>query len=198
MATTKTTSEPVTDERDTRQRTKRPIATYDHLLKRKPTEIRELIPLDSDAVSTYEDTFAQQRMVELTGTDEEKVRLRRRVEAAKARLDETSVEVVFRSIGDKAYERLRLQYPPTEEQVAEAKAKLGAMGAYAVEFDRDSFAPALIAASAIEPKMSMVEVEALRDSWSRGEFEALFQAALRANTSRLTVDWGEGSSGMPG
>lgn len=112
---------------------------------------------------------------------------------AQAVKDDAVVAVRFRSVGRHAWDDLIRAHPPTEEQVAEAKAG----GMVELNFNSDTFPPAAVAASLVEPKMTADEVAELWDSpdWNQAELGILFAAALEVNNSRRTLDLGKGSGG---
>ena len=117
------------------------------------------------------------------------------LEALRARAveEDAVVSVRFRSIGRHAWDDLIRAHPPTDEQIAEAKAA----GMGELNFNSETFPPAVVAASLEEPAMSVDEVAALWDSpdWNQAELGVLFQAALEVNNSRHTLDLGKGSGG---
>lgn len=117
------------------------------------------------------------------------------LEALRARgvNEDAVVAVRFRSIGRHAWDDLIRTHAPTEEQVAEAKAA----GMAELNFNSETFPPAVVAASLDEPKLSADEVAALWESpeWNQAELGILFAAALEVNNSRHTLDLGKGSGG---
>lgn len=112
---------------------------------------------------------------------------------ARAVEEDAVVSVRFRSIGRHAWDDLIRQHPPTDAQVAEAKAA----GMGELNFNSDSFPPAVVAASLDEPRMTVDEVAELWDSpdWNQAELGVLFAAALEVNNSRHTLDLGKDSAG---
>lgn len=114
---------------------------------------------------------------------------------AQAVKDDAVVTVRFRSIGRHAWDDLIRQHPPTDAQVAEAKAS----GMGDLNFNSETFPPAVVAASLDEPKLTVEEVAAIWDSpdWNQAELGILFAAALEVNNSRHTLDLGKGSGGTP-
>lgn len=117
------------------------------------------------------------------------------LEALRARAvkEDAVVTVRFRSIGRHAWDDLIRSHPPTDQQIAEAKAS----GMGDLNFNSDTFPPAVVAASLDEPKMTVDEVAAIWDSpeWNQAELGILFAAALEVNNSRHTLDLGKDSSG---
>lgn len=117
------------------------------------------------------------------------------LEALRARAvnEDAVVAVRFRSIGRHAWDDLIRTHAPTEEQVTEAKAA----GMTELNFNSETFPPAVVAASLDEPKLSADEVAAIWESpeWNQAELGILFAAALEVNNSRHTLDLGKGSGG---
>lgn len=104
----------------------------------------------------------------------------------RAEMDEFVVDLVFRSIGRKPYERLLDSCPPDPKEVEAAKkAKEQPPG-----YDSEAFIPALIAASCVEPVMTVEDVEALAESegFNVAEMTGMFMTALEVNTARRVVD----------
>lgn len=87
----------------------------------------------------------------------------------------------YRAISGKAYDRLVADHPPTAQQQAEANG--------AAAFNLDTFAPALIAAVSLEPKLTYEQAERLwsSDDWSGGETSSLFFNAQRVCNSGIDV-----------
>lgn len=89
--------------------------------------------------------------------------------------------ILFTALGSKAYDDLIAEHPPTKDQKSD-----GAV------WNPDTFAPALVSACSVEPKIdndSAVEVFA-SESWSRGELSDLFMAVVRLNAEGLDVPFG--------
>lgn len=92
------------------------------------------------------------------------------------------VTLKYQAIGMRAYDRLVSKHPPKPEQRAEG-----------ASFDIDSFAPALIAASSVEPEISTAEAKQIWDSedWSRGDVMVLFRNAVELNNRGLDIPFSE-------
>jgi len=106
--------------------------------------------------------------------------------------EDAIVEFTFRSIGRAAYDALANAHQPTALQRAQAKA----LGMGEIMWNTETFPPALVAASLVEPKLSAEEVESIwrDDNWNQAELNALLQAAVEVNGTRRTVELGKGSS----
>lgn len=92
--------------------------------------------------------------------------------------DQTEVTLKFQAIGQKEYDKLVSKHPPTPEQRVEG-----------ASFNIDTFAPALIAACAVEPEMTAADAKELWDSpdWSRGDVMVLFRNAVDLNNRGLDI-----------
>lgn len=96
--------------------------------------------------------------------------------------EQVEVELKFRAIGLREYDKLVSKYPAKPDQVAEG-----------ATFNMETFAPALIAACAVEPEMEYEDAKALWDSpdWSRGDLMVLFRQAVDLNNRGLDIPFNE-------
>jgi hypothetical protein len=121
---------------------------------------------------------------------------------------ECSIKFVFQSIGRKNMEKLVLAHPPTEEQLADVeKAKQEAIDGgntdiaadMSVQWNYETFTPALVARSMVQPLRWSEEndQEILdwldEDGWNTAEIGELFSAALQANNSSSVLQMGKES-----
>lgn len=92
--------------------------------------------------------------------------------------NDVTLQLRFRAISSKQYDDLVGKHEPTTKQKAD-----GAV------YNIDTFAPALIAAVSLEPKLSVEDAEAIynSDEWSGGEIGGLFLSALRLCNAGLDV-----------
>lgn len=88
------------------------------------------------------------------------------------------VELLFRAISQKEYDRLVEKCPPTA-----ADKKAGA------NYDIDKFAPLLISSVSADPEMSLEEAKEIweSDNWNRGELMNLFMSAVAVCTQGLDI-----------
>lgn len=178
-------------------------ATADHLKKKRPATKTVEVVLDPTLAVELRDAerardLAQVRLDARPGDHDLQSAVwaaGEAVDVLRARADEEDavVAVRFRSIGRLAWDELIRDHPPTDEQVAEAKSA----GLGDLNFNSDTFPPAVVAASLDDPKMTAEEVAELWDSpdWNQAELELLFIAALEVNNSRHTLDLGKDSGG---
>lgn len=178
-------------------------ATADHLKKKRPATKTVEVVLDPALAVELRDAEAAHAEAERAlavrpaDTDLQAAAwaAAEEVEVLRARaVDEDAVVAVrFRSIGRVAWDDLLDRHPPTDEQTAEAKkAGLGALN-----FNSDTYPPAVVAASLDDPKLTAAEVLDMWDSpdWNGAELQVLFAAALEVNSARHTLDVGKGSAG---
>jgi len=92
------------------------------------------------------------------------------------------VTLKYQAIGMREYDRLVSKHPPKPDQRAEGSS-----------FDIDTFAPALIAACAVEPEISPSQAKQLWDSeeWSRGDVMVLFRQAVELNNRGLDIPFSD-------
>lgn len=93
---------------------------------------------------------------------------KRRTKDVTVDLGGETITLKFQAISGTEMDKLRAKHPPTAKQRAEG---LGV--------NTDSFAPALVAACSLEPKMSEDDVREIwaSDYWGAGELNTLFNAA---------------------
>lgn len=120
----------------------RPVATLDHLKKKKRAK---------ETFSVYL-------------TDDEG--------------DNVEVTLTFQAIGAQEYDKLVGKHPPTSEQRVDG-----------ASFNIDSFGPALIAKSCLEPEMTEADAKELWGSpeWSRGDLMDLFRKAVDLNNRGVNI-----------
>jgi hypothetical protein len=105
-----------------------------------------------------------------------------------------SFKFVFQSIGPKKYDKLQDEHPLSEEN--RKKLEERGLDPNMIPFDANQFAPALVAVSCIEPKMTLEfvkdEIQNCEDgSWSTGEFGQLYNAAIKANVRIRNINLGK-------
>lgn len=100
----------------------------------------------------------------------------KRLQEVEAQAEGSRVRFTLEAITHRAYQALRADHPPTNEQI-EAAARRG--GSEEPAFDPDAFAPALVEAQLIEPKPETPEeFAAFWDDLSDGQLGQLWQAAI--------------------
>lgn len=177
----------------------RPL-TYDHLKKRKKPVVRNVpIVLDSELADEFEAARDEvERISRRLATREDDKGLisdladaEDRLEALIAENEDNIVIFKLRSIGRQPLEDLIAEHGPTVDQVKAAKKK----GEDEPHFNEDTYPPALVHASLIEPALELEDVIDMFDSdeWNHAELSELFMAALIVNQERRTLDLKKGS-----
>lgn len=85
----------------------------------------------------------------------------------------------FQSVGDKTWSDLLAEHPAPE----------GSDG----KWDPQTYPAALVAASSVEPKMSVEDVERLFDAFNMSQRNTLFSAAWSANQRGVDIPFSQGS-----
>lgn len=93
-----------------------------------------------------------------------------------------SLELKFQAVSAKEYDDLVSAHPPKPKDKANGAA-----------FNLDTFAPALISAVAVEPRLSVEEAAEIYNSpeWSGGEISTLFYNAQRVCNAGLDVPFND-------
>lgn len=166
-------------------------ATLDRLrAKQRPQRVVE-IHLDPDVLAD---------VARLEALDKPTPAEKRELTSAREQVEGSTVEMLLRAVGRKRYDDLLLAHPPTTQQEEEHAKRFADVEGFVSPppYDPDTFAPALIAATCVEPKLSESEVAELLDEWTSGEVVKLWTAALEVNTQSQLVSLGKGSSGTHG
>lgn len=186
-------------------------------LGKMPREKQITVPLDDTAVETLHTAHAalvaatarvdagrarrvnQLRAADLTAEqahleatidaqiDTELDPLRAALSAAEQAVKDTSRGFTFRAIGRAAYQALLEAHPAHDEDHEDVRSQgIGQKAAYHAE----TFAPALVQASAVDPPLADEDVAAIfsGDSWNHSEVAQLFMAALEVNTQRRVIE----------
>ena len=92
--------------------------------------------------------------------------------------EEVTVTMTLQSIGQVAYNKLVEEHPPTREQQQRGQV-----------FNIDTFAPALVAACSLRPKLTVEQTTELQDdeNWSGGEFGDLYGRCMAICNAGLDI-----------
>lgn len=131
---------------------------------------------------------------------------RRRTKTIPISLDHDVVRVFeFAGIGREAWEQMVDDHQPTDEQQDEHKqeqidANTPALLVTSLRWNPDSFPPALIAASCIDPVITLEQAEHLwhDPAWSASDCRLLFNAALEVNDPMRDNWMANLPKGLPG
>jgi hypothetical protein len=178
--------------------------TYDHIKSSKKPIIRKVfMPLDDEVAEAYQAADATYQTLKVRAElNIEDPKLVAKIvselsEAEKERtkaledLKKNSAVFKVRSIGRRAFDKLKQDNPPTTEQTERFKER-GGQGD--LEFDTESFPLSLLQKCIVEPQMTASQVREMweGDDWSHAELLALFEAAYHANTQFRNINLGKG------
>jgi hypothetical protein len=164
--------------------------------KAKKRRVQETVWIggDPDVLAELADKEKRRRQLETSiqvrdgkGTEADRSSLAEvlsEIEDLKMSLRETAVPYTMQAVGHKRFDALLKEHPPTEDQVAMAKAE-----GENITFNLDTFPYALIDLSCIDPEHELGEMQAWLkddpdDEWNFAEVNDLFQAALKVNNDR--------------
>lgn len=196
--------------------------TFDHLRK-KPIEQRVTVYLDDDPIDALEDARAELAAAQVaadaiydrrlalaraanppaselltieSGLDRDRqaatADARAAVDAAEQAVRASAQTFVFRSPGRKAFEDLVAAHPPTDDDHDDARKTTGRPESLA-RWHSDTFTPALLAATCVDPKLTDDEAHAIYDEWTDAEVGGLIAAALTVCQGTRQVDLGKAS-----
>lgn len=164
------------------------------LAAKKPRHETAWILVDPDLQAKHQDLV--DRLDE--AKDAEKGRekgWRTEVPRLEAELDQLEAEIAaqrhpfqFKSLGRTKYGALLDEFPPREGNRTDRL----------TGFDSDEFPPALLAASAVDPEMTVAHAKEIwgGEDWSDAETTRLFQAALKAQKELVDVPFTRNGSAM--
>jgi hypothetical protein len=185
----------------------RPRTTWDVARKRKKRNRDSVtIALDPDVGKAWLEAQSDINRWELVltqnGDDADALQSRdeaqQRLDGMRDLLEENSITFVFESLPRHEYEKLVQANPPKADQIKDAR-KTGALRKnQTLPFDIETFPPALIAASVVEPvDMTESAVQELWNGsdWGQSELNQIYECAMRANNSHPDVSTPFGSRG---
>ena len=127
------------------------------------------------------------------GTKDKVAVLAREIEQMVESARDSEATFVFKAMGRRGYDELVSKHPPKKADRDIAKRLADETGQpHSAEFDSDSFPPALIAASSLEPLMSETDAIALWNDpdWNGAELIKLFNTALMVNSLAGDIPFG--------
>lgn len=119
--------------------------------------------LEADLAAAIRDDTSENR-------DPEAPAVAEAIEALEAEIVAGEVPFVFQSIGRQAWTKLLAEHPPTDEH-----RDLGS------DHNPETFPPAALAASSVEPKMSVETATGMFDELNLSQWNRLWSAVLTAN-----------------
>jgi hypothetical protein len=168
----------------TRSRPVRPVATYDHLMKRKRATKTLYFTEDDDLRNEFLGAQNAYAMAQMEPDD--KVSLRR----AKTDLEKITARLKGdpESIGNGKYERLMREFPPSDKQLEDWESTPEKYQGAKPQYDEDKFFPALLAATAREPEMTVEQATELCDEWTSGDIAQLVGTAIQLCNGGTSMD----------
>ena len=96
--------------------------------------------------------------------------------------EKVEVTLKYQAIGAVEYDKMVAKHPPKSEQRLDG-----------ASFNIDTFAPALIARSSVDPEMTEKDAQEIWNSpdWSRGDLMVLFRHAVELNNRGLDIPFTE-------
>lgn len=147
------------------------------LKRRSPPTVSIRLPLDQKLMDSFKhlEREAGKTQVAAERTNDREVHLRaqelnRQLESMREQIEDSRATFVFQGIGRLEYNELLEQHPPRPED------KEGGF-----EFNPETFGPAIIAACAVEPELTLEQVEHIWRDWTDAECVKLFNAAYESN-----------------
>ncbi|MFF4417096.1 hypothetical protein ACFYY8_31635 [Streptosporangium sp. NPDC001559] len=144
-----------------------------------------------DLVAEFEElerdlTVAREKPVEAGtlagGTDPMATAIAQQIQELRAQMREHTAVFRFQGLSSKAYSDLVAAHPPKE----------GGKG----DVDWDTFPTALVAACAIEPKMTLDEARQLSGALTQAQWDALYVAAFEVNKADVDVPFSYNASAV--
>lgn len=178
------------------------LSAQELIARKKPLTRKVTIVLDGDLADKWnaaEAAFDNARFADERGSTEQTkldvIEAEDALDELRPQMAEATIEFTLRAIGRKQYADLMEQHPPTDEQRKDAR-----RAGTEATFDGETFYPAVIAASLVEPQMSEEDVKELFDSEAFNAAEVLqfVSAVIEVNQSRKTVDLKKGVSAQTG
>ncbi len=161
--------------------------TYKEIRAAKKPAYQDVFIVGDDSLGAeYEDAVRElgeaKMSLNIVGQTRE---AKQRVESAESTLEEvtgrireTGMKFTFRSISRKKLDAILEEHQPSKRQKAEAEEK-----GEDLNFDPETFPPALIAATCVDPELTIEEAEEIWESedWTQGELLSLLGGAMAAN-----------------
>lgn len=106
----------------------------------------------------------------------------RAIEALEAEIESSALSLKFGAVSYREWADLLAAHPPTKKQIKEAADRGGDWRTrQLVDHNPDTFPAALVAACALEPEMTVEQVQTLADELGPDQFSLLWLACLEIN-----------------
>lgn len=167
-----------------------PTLTVSEFNKRKKRrEAIHPIVVDDDAATAYALAERQLAIAKAMGGDEEILAAQKTLADAEAELRAGTVIFRLRALpreGDGSFDVLKAEHPPTKDDHAKVQEDQGDPKAKA-RWHSATFLPALVAASLIDPEVTVEQAAAWQREWNDGEWFGLAGAAIDVNQRASTT-----------
>jgi hypothetical protein len=168
----------------------RPAPTFDHLKStKKAITVRDWFGVPEEILQAYQIAKRMWDAALFSNDEDRMAKAKEGLEKARQLVMDNGVEVVMRSCGRGVWEDLKEKHPPLPEQIAEVKKQNPEA---VLDYNWKTFPVPAIAASIVQPEMTLEQVQEIWDSeeWNEAECARLLQMALQANTRHQTADLG--------
>jgi hypothetical protein len=154
--------------------------------RRKPRETTTWVVLDHDLVVRHEQVERDLRLARLTDERENRIpqapKLQAELDELEQDIHEAAVPFRFRAMPRKAYRELIEAHPdPAGEK----------------RWNDETFPPALIAACAVDPEMTLEQATTVYEKWDENQASTLFATAYIVNEGETKVPLAATSPGAP-
>lgn len=152
--------------------------------RRKPRETTTYVVLDHGLLARHDELSRELRMAKVTDERENRTpeapRIQAELDDIEQEIHEAAVPFRFRAMPRREYREL------LEEHKDPSGAK---------RWNEDTFPPALIAACAVDPEMTLEQATTVYDEWDDNQASVLFAAAFMVNEGESKIPFTVRSSG---
>ena len=162
------------------------MGILDELESRTEVTVSVPIYMDGEAVTEVMELRTELQRVranELPGLKSEAAVHQRRLDEAEARMLESERQFRFKALSDAAYDDVLNAHKSDDEKLL---------------YDPETFPAALIAATSVDPVLTVADANRVRDLVTPYEWDALFAGAFKAQNEKPRPFTGPATGGMPG
>lgn len=167
-----------------------PKLTYSLLKSKKGhREVTHPIITDDDAAAALRLAEEQLRRARIAGSDADVAAAQATYDEAEQAVRDSVLLLRLRALprkGDRSFAALKAEHPPTPDDDVRVQEASGNPKDKAV-WHTDTFAPALVAACLIEPKITVEQAAEMAEDWNEAEWSGLYLAALNVNQQATNV-----------
>ena len=151
--------------------------------RKKRREATFTLVTDDDAASAYRQAKARRDDLPFNATADDRAAAQAAVDEAELAVRASALTMRLRAMprkGDNSFDVLKAEHPPTEDDNKTVQQSSGNLKSKAL-WHADTFYPALVAASLIEPKVTVEQALEMAADWNEGEWVELYLTALDVN-----------------